>query len=183
MTSDPAGREGEGVWPLFTAGPERLGPVNVAPDTFYVKEWRSHHARQADRLTCARPGNTRTYSRIRMDALQQDQGRNSGFFVWADSPSRGRHPVYTRTEVQVLVNLEKPGYFTPARATCSPFTGLCTPDRPHPHAWMRLPAERESLQRRRRMEPLQGSRNKRRAEAARQRKEVSASRSCRPRKG
>jgi hypothetical protein len=68
---------------------------------------------------------------------------NSGFFVWAD-PLPAVGTPYTRgIEVQVLVNLEKEGYYTSQGDLFSIHGATCKPDRPHPHGWARcLPSER-----------------------------------------
>ncbi len=68
---------------------------------------------------------------------------NSGLFVWGDPiPAIGTG--YTRgIEVQVLVNLEKEGFYTSHGDLFSIWGATCTPDRPHPNGWDRcLPSER-----------------------------------------
>ncbi|MBY0524559.1 MAG: DUF1080 domain-containing protein [Gemmataceae bacterium] len=69
---------------------------------------------------------------------------NSGFFVWCDPlPALGT-PTFSRgIEVQVLVNLEKEGFYTSHGDLFSIWGADCTPERPHPNGWKRcLPSER-----------------------------------------
>src|SRR5947209_3402313 len=67
---------------------------------------------------------------------------NSGFFVWCD-PIPAVGTPYTRgIEVQVLVNLEKKGWYTSQGDIFSIWGARCVPDRPHPHGEQRcLPSE------------------------------------------
>jgi hypothetical protein len=116
--------------------------VNCAPGTFFVKG--------DEIITTGKPtGFLRTAKQYEnfiaefdwMHVNKKDVG-NSGFFVWADPiPAIGTG--YTRgIEVQVLVNLEKPGYYTSQGDLFSIWGATCKPDRPHPHGWARcLPNE------------------------------------------
>jgi hypothetical protein len=129
--------------PMFN-GKDLSGWVNVncAPGTFFVKD--------GEIITTGKPtGYLRTakqYENFIADFewmhVNKTTVGNSGFFVWADPlPAVGTG--YTRgIEVQVLVNLEKAGYYTSQGDLFSIHGATCKPDRPHPHGWMRcLPSE------------------------------------------
>jgi hypothetical protein len=138
-----ADKEDEGFVPMFN-GKDLTGWVNVncAPGTFYVKE--------NEIITTGKPtGFLRTAKQYEnfiadfewMHVNKKEVG-NSGFFVWADPiPAVGTG--YTRgIEVQVLVNLQKEGYYTSQGDLFSIWGATCKPDRPHPHGWARcLPSE------------------------------------------
>src|SRR5205085_489045 len=142
----PAGaRAGdESFRPLFN-GKDLTGWINVNchPSTFFVRDGMV--------ITTGKPtGFLRTDRQyenfiLEMDWLHvntKDVG-NSGLFVWGDPiPAKGTG--YTRgIEVQVLVNLEKKGYYTSQGDLFSIWGAHCKPDRPHPHGWERcLPSER-----------------------------------------
>ncbi len=129
--------------PMFN-GKDLSGWVNVncAPGTFFVKD--------GEIITTGKPtGYLRTakqYENFIADFewmhVNKTTVGNSGFFVWAD-PLPAIGTPYTRgIEVQVLVNLEKPGYYTSQGDLFSIHGATCKPDRPHPHGWMRcLPSE------------------------------------------
>ena len=116
--------------------------VNCAPGTFFVKD--------GELITTGRPtGYLRTIRQYENFIAEFDwmhvnktEVGNSGFFVWAD-PLPGVGTPYTRgIEVQVLVNLEKEGYYTSQGDLFSIQGASCVPDRPHPHGWARcLPSE------------------------------------------
>jgi hypothetical protein len=133
----------DGFVPMFN-GKDLTGWVNVncAPGTFFVKD--------GEIITTGKPtGYLRTEKQYEnfiadfewMHVNKKEVG-NSGFFVWAD-PLPGVGTPYTRgIEVQVLVNLEKAGYYTSQGDLFSIHGATCKPDRPHPHGWMRcLPSE------------------------------------------
>jgi hypothetical protein len=132
-----------GFVPMFN-GKDLTGWVNVncAPGTFFVKD--------GEVITTGKPtGYLRTAKQYEnfiaefdwMHINRKEVG-NSGFFVWAD-PLPGVGTPYTRgIEVQVLVNLEKEGYYTSQGDLFSIHGATCKPDRPHPHGWARcLPSE------------------------------------------
>jgi len=132
-----------GFQPMFN-GKDLTGWVNVncAPGTFFVKE--------GEIITTGKPtGFLRTEKQYEnfitefewMHVNKKEVG-NSGFFVWAD-PLPAVGTPYTRgIEVQVLVNLEKEGYYTSQGDLFSIHGATCKPDRPHPHGWERcLPSE------------------------------------------
>jgi hypothetical protein len=132
-----------GFVPLFN-GKDLTGWVNVncAPSTFFVKG--------GEIITTGKPtGYLRTVKQYEnfiaefdwMHVNKKEVG-NSGFFVWAD-PLPAVGTPYTRgIEVQVLVNLEKEGYYTSQGDLFSIHGATCKPDRPHPQGWMRcLPSE------------------------------------------
>jgi hypothetical protein len=129
--------------PMFN-GKDLTGWVNVncAPGTFFVKD--------GEIITTGKPtGYLRTQKQYQnfiadfewMHVNKKEVG-NSGFFVWAD-PLPAVGTPYTRgIEVQVLVNLEKEGYYTSQGDLFSIWGATCKPDRPHPHGWARcLPSE------------------------------------------
>src|SRR5947209_17792544 len=130
---------------LMFDGKDLAGWVNVncAPSTFFVKD--------NEIITTGKPtGFLRTEKQYENFIAEFDwmhvntkEVGNSGFFVWAN-PLPGVGTPYTRgIEVQVLVNLEKEGYYTSQGDLFSIDGGTCTPDRPHPHGWERcLPADR-----------------------------------------
>jgi len=133
----------DGYRPMFN-GKDLTGWVNVncAPSTFFV--------RGEEIITTGHPtGFLRTAKQYENFIAEFDwmhvnkiEVGNSGFFVWADPlPAVGTG--YTRgIEVQVLVNLEKPGYYTSQGDLFSIWGATCKPDRPHPHGWERcLPSE------------------------------------------
>jgi hypothetical protein len=133
----------EGFVPMFN-GKDLSGWVNVncAPSTFFVKD--------GEVITTGKPtGYLRTakqYENFIADFewmhINKTEVGNSGFFVWAD-PLPGVGTPYTRgIEVQVLVNLEKEGFYTSQGDLFSIHGAHCKPDRPHPHGWERcLPCE------------------------------------------
>ena len=96
---------------------------------------------------------------------------------------------YTRgIEVQVLVNLttrtRRADTATSHGDLFSIWGAKCKPDRPHPTGLRTLPAEREPLQGRRRVEPLQGHRPTTASSSSHVNgKEVSGVSECNPRKG
>jgi Domain of Unknown Function (DUF1080) len=117
--------------------------VNCAPGTFFVKG--------GEVITTGHPtGYLRTerqYENFVADFewmhVNKTEVGNSGFFVWAD-PLPAIGTPYTRAiEVQVLVNLERAGYYTSQGDLFSIWGAKCKPDRPHPQGWERcLPSER-----------------------------------------
>ncbi len=130
--------------PLFN-GRDLTGWVNVNchPGTFYVKD--------GEVITTGKPtGFLRTAKQYENFVLEMEwlhvnktEVGNSGLFVWGDPlPAVGSG--YTRgIEVQVLVNLEKEGYYTSQGDLFSIWGAHCTPDRPHPQGWERcLPSEK-----------------------------------------
>jgi len=129
--------------PMFN-GKDLTGWVNVncAPSTFFVRD--------GEIITTGKPtGYLRTEKQYENFIAEFDwmhvnktEVGNSGFFVWAD-PLPAVGTPYTRgIEVQVLVNLEKPGYYTSQGDLFSIWGAHCKPDRPHPHGWERcLPSE------------------------------------------
>jgi hypothetical protein len=129
--------------PMFN-GKDLSGWVNVncAPGTFFVKN--------GEIITTGKPTGylrtTKQYENFIADFewmhVNKTTVGNSGFFVWAD-PLPAVGTPYTRgIEVQVLVNLEKAGYYTSQGDLFSIHGATCTPDRPHPHGWARcLPSE------------------------------------------
>lgn len=134
----------EGSRPLFN-GKDLSGWVNVNghPSTFYVKDEMI--------ITTGKPTaflrTDRQYENfiLEMDWMHTNTKEvgNSGLFVWGDPiPAVGTG--YTRgIEVQVLVNLEKPGFYTSHGDLFSIWGAKCKPDRPHPNGWERcLPSER-----------------------------------------
>jgi hypothetical protein len=139
----PAGEDG--FVPMFN-GKDLTGWVNVncAPGTFFVKDDMI--------ITTGVPTGflrtTKQYENFiaEFDWMhvppKPDAVGNSGFFVWCDPlPARGTG--YTRgIEVQVLVNLEKEGWYTSQGDLFSIWGATCVPDRPHPNGWARcLPSE------------------------------------------
>ena len=138
-----ADKKDAGFVPMFN-GKDLSGWVNVncAPGTFFVKG--------EEVITTGKPtGYLRTAKQYENFIAEFDwmhvnktEVGNSGFFVWADPlPAVGSG--YTRgIEVQVLVNLEKPGYYTSQGDLFSIWGAHCKPDRPHPKGWERcLPSE------------------------------------------
>lgn len=134
----------EGFRDMFN-GKDLTGWVNVNchPETFFVKDNMI--------ITTGKPtGFLRTdkqYENFIMEFewrhMKKDGPANSGLFVWGDPiPAVGTG--YTRgIEVQVLVNLEKEGYYTSHGDIFSIWGARCKPDRPHPNGWERcLPSER-----------------------------------------
>jgi hypothetical protein len=137
-------KQDDGFVPMFN-GKDLTGWVNVncAPGTFFVKD--------GEVITTGKPtGYLRTEKQYEnfiadfewMHVNTKEVG-NSGFFVWAD-PLPAVGTPYTRgIEVQVLVNLEREGYYTSQGDLFSIHGATCKPDRPHPHGWERcLPSER-----------------------------------------
>jgi hypothetical protein len=132
-----------GFVPMFN-GRDLSGWVNVncAPGTFFVKD--------GEVITTGKPtGYLRTAKQYEnftaefdwMHVNKKDVG-NSGFFVWADALPAVGTPYTRGIEVQVLVNLEKEGYYTSQGDLFSIHGATCVPDRPHPQGWMRcLPSE------------------------------------------
>jgi hypothetical protein len=134
-----------GFVPMFN-GKDLSGWVNVncAPGTFFVKDHMI--------ITTGKPtGYLRTTKQYENFIAELDWMHvppnpkavgNSGFFVWCD-PIPAVGTPYTRgIEVQILVNLEKPGYYTSQGDIFSIWGAHCVPDRPHPHGWERsLPSE------------------------------------------
>jgi hypothetical protein len=132
-----------GFVPLFD-GKDLGGWVNVncAPGTFFVKD--------GEIITTGKPtGFLRTerqYENFVADFewmhVNKKEVGNSGFFVWAD-PLPAVGTPYTRgIEVQVLVNLNKEGWYTSHGDLFSIWGATCKPDRPHPQGWQRcLPSE------------------------------------------
>jgi hypothetical protein len=144
LASGTVPAQDDGFKPLFN-GTDLTGWVNVncAPETFFVKDGMI--------ITTGKPtGFLRTdrqYENFILDLdwmhMNKTEVGNSGLFVWGDPlPAMGTG--YTRgIEVQVLVNLEKEGYYTSHGDIFSIWGAKCTPDRPHPHGWDRcLPSER-----------------------------------------
>jgi hypothetical protein len=135
----------DGFVPMFN-GKDLTGWVNVncAPGTFFVKDNMI--------ITTGKPtGYLRTAKQYENFIAEfdwmhvpprPDAVGNSGFFVWAD-PIPAVGTPYTRgIEVQVLVNLEKKGWYTSQGDIFSIWGAHCVPDRPHPHGWERcLPSE------------------------------------------
>jgi hypothetical protein len=118
--------------------------VNCAPETFFVKDNMI--------ITTGQPiGFMRTakqYENFIMvfDWMHMNKTEvgNSGLFVWADPLPLPPGQCFTRgIEVQVLVNLEKEGWYTSHGDLFSIQGATCKPDRPHPHGLERcLPSER-----------------------------------------
>jgi len=117
--------------------------VNCHPSTFFVKDEMI--------VTTGKPtGFLRTdkqYENFILEFewrhMKMEGPANSGLFVWGDPiPAVGTG--YTRgIEVQVLVNLEKEGFYTSHGDIFSIWGAKCKPDRPHPNGWDRcLPSER-----------------------------------------
>jgi hypothetical protein len=138
-----ADKSDDGFRPMFN-GKDLTGWVNVncAPSTFFVRD--------GEIITTGKPtGYLRTEKQYENFIAEFDwmhvnktEVGNSGFFVWAD-PLPAVGTPYTRgIEVQVLVNLEKEGYYTSQGDLFSIWGAHCKPDRPHPHGWERcLPSE------------------------------------------
>jgi hypothetical protein len=136
-------KKGDGFVPMFN-GKDLSGWVNVncAPGTFFVKG--------KEIITTGKPtGYLRTEKQYEnfiaefewMHVNKKEVG-NSGFFVWADPLPAVGSPYTRGIEVQVLVNLEKKGYYTSQGDLFSIHGAFCKPDRPHPHGWQRcLPSE------------------------------------------
>src|SRR5262245_30486411 len=141
----PAAQD-DGFTPMFN-GRDLTGWVNVncAPGTFFVKD--------NEIITTGHPtGYLRTerqyenfVAEFEWMHVNKTAVGNSGFFVWAD-PLPGVGTPYTRAvEVQVLVNLEREGYYTSHGDVFSIHGATCVPDRPHPQGWARcLPSERRA---------------------------------------
>jgi hypothetical protein len=136
--------DADGFVPLFNGkGLKGWVNINCAPGTFFVKE--------GEIITTGRPtGFLRTerqYENFIADfewmQVNKKEPGNSGFFVWADAlPALGTP--YTRAiEVQVLVNMDREGYYTSHGDLFSIHGATSRPDRPHPHGWARcLPSEK-----------------------------------------
>jgi predicted neuraminidase len=137
----------EGFVPLFN-GKDLSGwvPVNVAPDTFSVRD--------GEIVTTGKPtGVMRTDRQYENFILELDwkhitAGGNSGLFVWSDAITAPGQPFTRAFEVQILDD----AYFTPEMKKRGVATGhgdvfaihgsSFKPDRPHPEGWMRcLPSE------------------------------------------
>src|SRR6266481_1753146 len=106
-------KKDDGFVPMFN-GKDLTGWVNVncAPGTFFVKD--------GEIITTGKPtGFLRTakqyenfIAEFEWLHVNKTEVGNSGFFVWAD-PLPAVGTPYTRgIEVQVLVNLEREGYYT-----------------------------------------------------------------------
>jgi hypothetical protein len=138
-----AEKKDDGFFPMFN-GKDLTGWVNVncAPGTFFVRD--------GEVITTGKPtGYLRTARQYEnfvaefewMHVNKKEVG-NSGFFVWADPLPAAGTPYTRGIEVQVLVNLEKAGYYTSQGDLFSIHGATCKPDRPHPHGWARcLPSE------------------------------------------
>src|SRR3954470_3120097 len=130
--------------PMFN-GKDLAGWVNVNchPSTFFVKDGMIvTTGKPTGFLPTDRPYEIFVLERDWIHQNKKDVG-NSGLFVWGD-PIPAVGTPYTRgIEVQVLVNLEKEGYYTSHGDLFSIWGATCTPDRPHPNGWERcLPSER-----------------------------------------
>jgi Domain of Unknown Function (DUF1080) len=133
----------DGFVPLFN-GKDLTGWVNVncRPDTFFVKD--------NEIVTTGHPtGYLRTarmyenfIAEFEWMHVNKTEVGNSGFFVWGDALPAVGTPFTRGIEVQVLVNLNKEGYYTSHGDLFSIQGATCQPDRPHPQGWMRcLPSE------------------------------------------
>jgi hypothetical protein len=141
----PAGaQKDDGFVPLFN-GKDLTGWVNVngAPGTFFVQG--------GEIVTTGKPtGFLRTQRQYENFVLELEwmhvnktEVGNSGVFVWGDPLPAVGTPFTRGIEVQVLVNLEKEGYYTSHGDVFSIQGATCKPDRPHPNGWARcLPSER-----------------------------------------
>src|SRR5207248_5733086 len=108
-----AGPKDEGFTPLFN-GKDLTGWVNVNchPGTFFVRD--------NEIITTGKPtGFLRTERQYENFVAEFDwmhvnktEVGNSGFFVWADPLPAVGTPYTRAVEVQVLVNLEREGYYT-----------------------------------------------------------------------
>src|SRR5262245_62038722 len=144
-------KDDDGFVPMFN-GKDLTGwvPVNVKPDTFYVKN--------NEIITTGKPiGFMRTdrmyenfIAEFEWMHVNTKEVGNSGFFVWGDSTPKPKpdSPFTRGIEVQVLVNLEYKDKKTGAVTATShgdlfSIQGAhCKPDRPHPLGWERcLPSE------------------------------------------
>jgi hypothetical protein len=134
----------DGFTPLFN-GKDLTGWVNVncAPGTFFVKD--------GEIVTTGKPtGFLRTERQYENFVLELEwmhvnkkEAGNSGVFIWGDPLPAVGTPFTRGIEVQVLVNLEKEGFYTSHGDVFSIQGATCKPDRPHPNDWARcLPSER-----------------------------------------
>jgi hypothetical protein len=137
----------EGFAPLFN-GKDLTGWVNVngLPDT-----WRVENGQL---VTSGQPisflRTERMYENFILEfewmhrPPKPDAVGNSGLFVWCDPlPAIGTTAFTRGIEVQVLVNLEKEGFYTSHGDIFSIWGARCKPDRPHPKGMERcLPSER-----------------------------------------
>jgi len=133
----------DGFVPLFDGKTLRgWVPVNVAPDTFYVKDGML--------VTTGVPtGFLRTEKRyenfiLECEYMHMKPKGNSGIFVWADPLPAVGSPFTRAIEVQVLDGLETPNY-TSHGDVFAIWGATFVPDRPHPNGWMRcLPSEKRA---------------------------------------
>lgn len=136
----------DGFVPMFN-GKDLKGWVNVncAPGTFFVKD--------GEIITTGKPtGFLRTerhYENFILELewmhVNKKEVGNSGIFIWGDPLPVTGSPFTRGIEVQVLVNLEKEGYYTSHGDVFSIQGATCKPDRPHPNGWARcLPSERRA---------------------------------------
>ena len=147
LTVAPAFAAEDGFVPMFN-GKDLTGWVNVnsLPSTWRVEK--------GEVITTGLPMGYLRTARMYENFIAEfewmhkppkaDAPGNSGFFVWCDPlPALGT-PTFSRgIEVQVLVNLEKPDYYTSHGDLFSIWGADCVPDRPHPKGWKRcLPSER-----------------------------------------
>ena len=118
-----------------------------------------------------------------MHVRRRRRSANSGLFVWGD-PLPAVGTPYTRgIEVQVLINLPEDGLGHQPRRRLQHLGRDVQAGPAAPEGGRALPAEREARQGRRRVEPLQGDRQRRRHQAGVNGKEVSGVSECNPRKG
>jgi hypothetical protein len=136
----------DGFTPLFN-GRDLTGWVNVngAPGTFFVKGGEIVTiGKPTGFLRTERPYENFVAEFEWMHVNTKEPG-NSGFFVWADPLPAVGSPFTRGVEVQVLVNLEREGYYTSHGDVFSIHGATCKPDRPHPQGWARcLPSERRA---------------------------------------
>jgi hypothetical protein len=130
--------------PLFN-GRDLSGwvPVQVAPDTFTVRDGMIH-------CTGVPTGVMRTERQYENFILELDwkhlrEGGNSGLFVWSDPVTAPGQPFTRSVEVQILAANDPNGMWTGHGDVFAIHGATFVPDRPHPGGWMRcLPSERRA---------------------------------------
>ena len=117
-------------------------PVNVAPETFTVRDGMI--------VSTGKPTGVmrtdRTYENFVLDLEWRHlkAGGNAGLFVWSDALPAVGVPFTRSFEVQILDGHDDPNY-TSHGDVFGIWGATMTPDRPHPAGWMRcLPNEKRA---------------------------------------
>ena len=117
-------------------------PVNVAPETFTVRDGMI--------VSTGKPTGVMRTDRqyenfvIELEWRHLQPGGNAGLFVWSDALPAVGVPFTRSFEVQILDGHETPN-FTSHGDVFGIWGATMTPDRPHPAGWMRcLPSEKRA---------------------------------------